>query len=483
MDKATLEQKRQKLSEAHQAWKAAVVESRKVPDETVKAGDENTWRSAQKEKVEKAKADFTEIQNQLLDVENQAREDDEVAAAEQFLAEPTNRLAYKGNGNGHNPAQQPADQREEFLVRLDGLEGRSRENASRAMENSQKFYRHGLKMKTDEQRDKHKNFIETYIRKGPQHEFTADARRELMAVAPKEFHALLSTNDPGFLVPEDFDARVIKDLAGFAVFRRIARVERTGSDVLVFPSINAATDANADLGYTSGFAGSFKAQRTASGGATSLTTQDQPTFGQERIQVHRWEPDAIELSVELLEDSAADLMGLLSEIIAETRATDEDVEFSNGDGQGRPLGILQAGLRTVNSGGASALTYAGLTSLYTTLRAQYRQNATWMMNSTTYGSILALEDTGSTILFSPNSLPGTLWSRPIAFNEHLASVAASAIPIIFGDFRFYVIADRQELRIQRLMERMAPNVGILAYARLGGQTVRTNAFRTQTVAA
>jgi HK97 family phage major capsid protein len=475
MDKTTLEEKRQELSEAQQAWRAAVEESRAVPDETVKAGEEKTWRSAQKEKVEKAKKVFKKIQGELLDVENQAREDEELEAAEQFMARPANRLAYHGhdNGNGHGPAPQPAAQREEFLVSLDGLEGRSRENCARR----------GLKMNTPELREKHSAFIEAHIRKGPAHQVTMQAEKELYDVAPKELQALLSTNDPGFLVPEDFDARVIRDLAGFAVFRRLARVERTGSDVLVFPSVTAASAARALIGYTSGFTGSWKAQRTASGGATALTVQNQPVFGQERIQVHRWEPDAIELSTELLDDSAVDLMGLLSEVIAEVRAIDEDVEFTNGDGQGRPLGILQAGLSSVSSGAASTLTYAGLLSLYGTLRAQYRMNATWMMNSLTFTSILAIEDSGSTLIFPPNALPGTLWNRPVAFNEHLADVAAAAIPIIFGDFRFYVIADRMELRVQRLMERMAPNVGILPFARLGGQTVRTNAFRTQTVEA
>ena len=162
---------------------------------------------------------------------------------------------------------------------------------------------------------------------------------------------------------------------------------------------------------------------------------------------------------------------------------DEDFEFTSGDGQGRPLGILNAGLATVNSGNASALTYAGLTSLFTTLPAQYRQNATAMMSSSTYGSILALEDTGSNLIFPPNSLPNTLFGRPIVFNEFLDNVAAGNVPIIFGDFSFYVIADRLELRLQRLEERAAPNIMILPFARLGVQTVRTNAFRTQTIAA
>jgi len=47
--------------------------------------------------------------------------------------------------------------------------------------------------------------------------------------------------------------------------------------------------------------------------------------------------------------------------------------------------------------------------------------------------------------------------------------------------RYYLIADRQEMRIQRLAERFAPNVGLLATARVGGQTLRTAAFRTQKV--
>jgi HK97 family phage major capsid protein len=185
--------------------------------------------------------------------------------------------------------------------------------------------------------------------------------------------------------------------------------------------------------------------------------------------------------MELIEDSAADIFGILSEAIAETRAMDEDAEFTNGDGQGRPLGILQAGLTTVNSGDANTFTYAGLTSLWATLRAQYRQNATWMMNSLSFGEILAVEDTGNTLIFPPNALPGTLFNRPVAFNEFMPDPDAGNVAVVFGDFRFYVIADRMELKIQRLDERAAPNVALLPFARLGGQTVRTNAFRTQTI--
>ena len=49
--------------------------------------------------------------------------------------------------------------------------------------------------------------------------------------------------------------------------------------------------------------------------------------------------------------------------------------------------------------------------------------------------------------------------------------------MIFGDFRSYFIAERLDLMVQRLVERFAPNLGFLASARIGGQVVRTSAFR------
>ncbi len=55
--------------------------------------------------------------------------------------------------------------------------------------------------------------------------------------------------------------------------------------------------------------------------------------------------------------------------------------------------------------------------------------------------------------------------------------------MIFGDFRSYIIAERLDLMVQRLVERFAPNVGFLASARIGGQVVRLAGFRLGVVGA
>lgn len=330
----------------------------------------------------------------------------------------------------------------------------------------------------------HREAFDAMLRSGQE---TAFRVLQHAGMGPAEMHALMGTQGDlgGFLIPDDFQATIVKDLAGFAVIRNIARVIPTGGNVVVMPSIQPRVSPDSDI-YSSTYVGSWKAEGYVTGG-TAPAQQNAPKFGQERIPVHVWQPDAIEVTMQLMEDSKAPLDAILSETIAETRALDEDSAFINGDGVGKPLGLMDTsvGIATVNSGHATLLTYGGLVDLFSSLPAQYRQNMRWLMSSQSFGAILKLADTQARPIFTPNEIPGNLWTKPISFSEFMpdASGGASAKPIIIGDFRYYGIADRQELRIQRLLERFAPNVGILPTARVGGQPLRKAAFRIQNISA
>lgn len=330
--------------------------------------------------------------------------------------------------------------------------------------------------KEKERREAHKAAQREYFRSGDLNK----AREHLKVFGPDEVHALLGTQSDlgGFLTTDDFRALVLKDLSAFAIMRGICRIERTGKPALVLPTIQSATAGNADI-YSSGYTGAWKGQGYVTGG-TAPTVQNKPTIGQERIPVHDWQPDAIEVTTDLLEDSEANLDGILAETIAETLGLDEDTAFIKGTGVGQPEGVLNGGSPNPGTdlGTATTFTYAGLLALYTSLPDQYRQNGRFLMNSNTYGKLLALESTAGMPLFPPNSLPGTLFTKPIVFSEFMASVASAAKTIVFGDFqRGYVIVDRSELRIQRLAERYAPNIGFLPIKRTGGQVVRPRALR------
>ena len=330
-------------------------------------------------------------------------------------------------------------------------------------------------------RDIHVRAFDLYLREDDR------AARALMTqegIGPTEMHILLGTQGDlgGFLVPEDRRAVVLKDKPGIAVIRRMARVEPTGSDTLVFPTIQSnAGSGNAPIMYTSGFVGAWKSQGYVSGG-TAPPTQDAPKFGQTRIPVQSWQPAAVELSQELIADSGANVVGIVEQAIAETFGLDEDYEYINGTGSGRPLGILSdTRVSAVNSGSATTLTYDGLLDLYATLAGQYRANATWLMNSLCYATVLKLKDNQAYPIFTPNMNVNQLWGRPLVTSEWMPNIAGSATPIIFGDFSEYIIADREGVRVQRLTERFAPNLGILPTARVGGQVSRAAAFKKQNI--
>lgn len=300
----------------------------------------------------------------------------------------------------------------------------------------------------------------------------------------REVNALLGTNDNlgGFLVSDEFSNEVLKDLAGMATMRSISRTMTTGGPALTFPTVASATT-DADL-YTSGYTGSWRSEGYIQDG-TVPTTQDQPTFGQARIPVHVWQPDAIEVTQELLADSGANLDALLASVIAETRALDEDAAFTNGTGINRPKGITTetfAGVQTANAN--SALTYDEVVDTFTSLYAQYRGNATWVMSSDAYAEILKIADSnGQPMVAMVSGSPfTTLMGRPMRFNEFMPNMGAAATnAIVFGDFNYYGIVDRAGLRVQRLTEKFAPNVGLLAHARVGGQVLRTAAFTAITL--
>lgn len=312
-------------------------------------------------------------------------------------------------------------------------------------------------------------------------------REELAdAGAPEEAWAHLGSVDHlgGFLVPDDFMSELIKDLPGFTVMRRLARARATSSDAAVFMTVAGSGNRQ----YSSGVTGSFRNQGWVQGG-NNIPTQNQPRFGRERVPVYTWTPDVIELTRELLDDSAVNIDAEVRNLLTEVRGMDEDSVFILGSGVGMPTGILTdvaaGNIVTVPSGAAAAQSYAGLVNLWSELPAQYRANSTWLMNSVTLGALVLLEDTVGNPIFPTNEIPTQLFGRPIEVSEFMPDGSGVGTTgnnaIIFGDFRNYGIADRMDMQIIRLNERFAPNIGLMAFARFGGQVLRTEPFRAQSV--
>lgn len=76
-------------------------------------------------------------------------------------------------------------------------------------------------------------------------------------------------------------------------------------------------------------------------------------------------------------------------------------------------------------------------------------------------------------------------NRPVYTSPYMPTLAASAKPILFGDFSYYWIADRQGRTFKRLNELYAVNgqVGFLGSQRVDAKVILPEAIKTLSMAA
>ncbi len=293
----------------------------------------------------------------------------------------------------------------------------------------------------------------------------------------------------GFLVPEDYQTELIKKMATMATIRNRARVATTGRDIAKWPKVNYSTDDK----YTSGVRLTWTGESPASSSVHRVTD---PTFGLYSVPVHT-AMASMPMSNDLIEDSAFDIMGISSDLLAEAFTLDENDAFINGNGIGRPMGILTQvggdGPSSVVSGTAATLTADGIIDLAYALPAQYESGAVWVMAKGTEKVIRKLKDGENNYLwpvwpqqggFAP--APKELLGYPTMRDEFMPAIAANAYPIIFGDLRGYLVLDRVGLSVQRLTDSAYSELnltGLLARKRVGGQTIEPWRIKVQKIAA
>lgn len=269
----------------------------------------------------------------------------------------------------------------------------------------------------------------------------------------------------GFLVDPQTAERVQGALRADASIRRIAtvvNVEATSFDVLV----------------DHGEMGAGWATET---GAVSET--DTPQI--DRISIPLHELSALpKASQRLLDDAAFDIESWLAGRIADRFSRAEAAAFVAGDGLDKPRGFLThakvdngvwawGNIGYVPSGAAGSLGDGdALIDLVYALAAQYRANASFVMNSKTAGMIRKMKDADGRFLWSDGLAagePARLLGYPVLIAEDMPDPAADAFAVAFGDFRAgYTIAERRDLRVLRDPFSAKPHVLFYATKRVGG---------------
>ena len=263
--------------------------------------------------------------------------------------------------------------------------------------------------------------------------------------------------DGGYLVPEEYDRRLIDVLNEENIMRRLAtRIVTSGEH-----KINIAATKPA-------------ASWIEEGGA--LTFGD-ATFDQKILDAHKLHV-AIKVTEELLYDNAFNLENYIIVQFGKALANAEEDAFLNGNGTGKPTGIFDGtgGGHLLNTL-AAALKSDDMLDLVYGLKRPYRKNASFIMNDATLPSLRKLKDNNGAYIWQPAYQAGEP-DRILGYKVETSAYAPKD-GIAFGDYSYYNIGDRGNRSFKQLNELFAGNgmIGFVAKERVDGKLVLPEAVQ------
>ncbi|HAP8930928.1 TPA: phage major capsid protein [Enterococcus faecium] len=263
--------------------------------------------------------------------------------------------------------------------------------------------------------------------------------------------------DGGYLVPEEYDHRLIDTLSEENIMRRLATTITTSGE----HKINIAATKPA-------------ASWIEEGGA--LTFGD-ATFSQILLDAHKLHV-AIKVTEELLYDNAFNLEGYILDQFGKALANAEEDAFLNGDGTGKPLGLFAAtGGGTVAGTLTAAIKSDDMLDLVYALKRPYRKTASFIMNDKTLASLRKLKDNNGAYIWQPSYQAGEP-DRVLGYAVHTSAYAPEDA-IAFGDYKYYNIGDRGTRSFAELRELFAGNgmIGYVAKERVDGKLILPEAVQ------
>lgn len=272
-------------------------------------------------------------------------------------------------------------------------------------------------------------------------------------------------SEGGYLVPDEFEHTLVQSLEEENIFRGLATTIQTSSGDRKIPVV--ATKGEASWVDEEG-----------------TIPESDDTFGQVSIGAYKL-ATMIKVSEELLNDSVFNLESYIATEFGRRIGNKEEEAFFIGDGVGKPTGVLDAtggGQLGKTTSGTTSISFDEIMDLFYSLRSPYRKNATFLMNDSTVKAIRKLKDGNGQYIWQPSMAAGTpdmVLNRPILTSTYVPEIAAGNKTVVFGDFKYYWIADRQGRSFKRLNELFAVTgqVGFVATQRVDGKLILPEAVK------
>ena len=268
--------------------------------------------------------------------------------------------------------------------------------------------------------------------------------------------------DGGYLVPDEFERTLIAALKDNDIMRGLARIITTNSGELRIPVV-----ATRGVGSWVEEAGTIP--------------ESSGEFDQISLSAYKM-GTMIKVSRELLEDSAFPIETFLADDFGRRLGMLEEEAFLVGDGNKKPTGVLVDAEIGVTAASAATITFDEVIKLFYSLRAPYRNKASFITNEQTVMLLRTLKDNNNQYLWQPSLTMGTpemLLGRPVHVSQYVPTIAADAKVLLFGDFTYYWIGDRRGRTFDRLNELFAASdqVGFKATQRVDGRLLLPEAVK------
>ena len=263
-------------------------------------------------------------------------------------------------------------------------------------------------------------------------------------------------SDGGYLVPEEYDRRLIDVLDEENIMRSLGTKITTSGE----HKINIAATKPA-------------ASWIEEGG--QLTFGD-ATFDQIILDAYKLHV-AIKVTEELLYDNAFGLENYIITQFGKALANAEEDAFLNGDGNGKPTGLFHASKGGTLANTIEKIASDDLISLVYALKRPYRKRASFILNDKTLSSIRTLKDNNGAYIWQPSYQAGEP-DRLLGYALHTSAYAPTDA-ISFGDYSYYNIGDRGTRSFAELKELFAGNgmIGYVAKERVDGKLVLSEAVQ------
>lgn len=316
--------------------------------------------------------------------------------------------------------------------------------------------------KIEDEKEMSKRCLQSYLIRG----FQGMTNEEREFYKQERAQSTTTDSEGGYTVATLMGDKIIESMAQFGGMRSVCQVITTsGGETIEYPTNDETSNT-----------GAWLAEGSA---AAELDT----VFGQKLVEAWTASSKYIKVNAQLIQDSSFNIEQFIVDILATRLGRITNTGYTTGSGVGQPHGVDDTSTVGKVSAASTATTFSELLDLKHSVDRDYRVNGSWMFNDNT---LVALKKvaivSANQSLWQPGVIggePATIDGDPYTVNNDLPDMAAGAHPILYGDFKKYLIRDAAGVNIRR-SEHVAflnNQITFLGELRTDGQLLDTAAIK------